>query len=280
VVGLLAWVARRFSSRPTQVVERKLTANSSENSVDSAAVSPEGKYLAYTDNTGLYLKVIRTGETHTVPLPTDFSAHLHIDDWFPDGSHLLISHEEESVKNRTVFPASAIACGVFQFSEAHLVSWQTTGREDQFRRTVPTLPFNAATLAERSGLCRATERIRSRLPPISLPGGKSEVVSRRQPNRLHPNGQTYNARVTSVEVNEWRKPNAQTILSDNNLGPSLYWLPNGFLVYTLGDSENQQGASLWMAFPPESGKTLASRNASREELDGSTGLLEALTGNC
>src|SRR5882762_1690994 len=73
-------------------------------------------------------------------------------------------------KTGTVFPASAIACGVFQFSEAHLVSWQTTGREDQFRRTVPTLPFNAATLAERSGLCRATERIRSRLPPISLPG--------------------------------------------------------------------------------------------------------------
>jgi hypothetical protein len=70
--------------------------------------------------------------------------------------------------------------------------------------------------------------------------------------------QRYNARESSLEVNEWRKPNAQTILSDNNLGPSLHWLPNGFLVYTLGDSENQQGASLWMAFPPESGRTLAS----------------------
>ena len=38
---------------------------------------------------------------------------------------------------------------------------------------------------------------------------------------------------------------SRTLLSDNRLGPSLYWLPNGLLVYTLGDAENQQGASLW-----------------------------------
>ena len=37
------------------------------------AVSPDGKYLAYADNTGIYLKLLRTGETHPVPLPPDFS---------------------------------------------------------------------------------------------------------------------------------------------------------------------------------------------------------------
>jgi Tol biopolymer transport system component len=70
--------------------------------------------------------------------------------------------------------------------------------------------------------------------------------------------QTYTTRESSLEVSEWRKHNAQTILSENNLGPSLYWLPNGFIVYTVGDTENQQGASLWMALPPASGNTLAS----------------------
>src|SRR5207302_6438496 len=92
LVGIVVWLAWRLPSRPTQVVERKLTANSSENSVNSAAVSPDGKYLAYTDSTGTYLKLVRTGETHPVPLPANFS--VHVDGWFPDGSHLLVTREE------------------------------------------------------------------------------------------------------------------------------------------------------------------------------------------
>ena len=43
---------RRSRRAASEVIERKLTANSSENSVSSAAISPDGKYLAYADNTG------------------------------------------------------------------------------------------------------------------------------------------------------------------------------------------------------------------------------------
>jgi Tol biopolymer transport system component len=74
------------------VIGRKLTANSLENGVRSGVVSRDGKFLAYSDNTGLYLKEIRTGETHRVPLPQNFSAD--VSDWFPDGSHLLVSQEQ------------------------------------------------------------------------------------------------------------------------------------------------------------------------------------------
>jgi len=35
----------------------------------------------------------------------------------------------------------------------------------------------------------------------------------------------------------------------------VYWLPHGPLVYCLGDTENQQGASLWMMSPQQSEKT-------------------------
>ena len=89
VVAVLVWALWRYPWRRTEVVERKLTANSLENSVSSAAVSPDGKYLAYADSTGIYLKLIRTGETHPVPLPPNFSAR--VDDWFSDGSRLLVS---------------------------------------------------------------------------------------------------------------------------------------------------------------------------------------------
>ena len=44
----LAGVLWRHSSRRPGIIERKLTANSPESSVSSAAVSPDGKYLAFT----------------------------------------------------------------------------------------------------------------------------------------------------------------------------------------------------------------------------------------
>jgi len=58
-LGALVWVARTTvirspssSSKPT-VAERKLTANSAENPIGGAAISPDGTYLAYSDSTGL-----------------------------------------------------------------------------------------------------------------------------------------------------------------------------------------------------------------------------------
>ena len=92
VIAVLVWARWRYSWRSSEVTERKLTTNSSENSVTSAAVSRDGKYLAYTDSTGIYLKLIRTGETHPLPLPQSFPAH--VDDWFQDGSHLLVTRGE------------------------------------------------------------------------------------------------------------------------------------------------------------------------------------------
>jgi DNA-binding winged helix-turn-helix (wHTH) protein len=76
-IAVLVWVLWRHPLREREVIERKLTANSSENGVNSAAVSPDAKFLAYSDNTGLYLKEIRTGETHRVTLPENFSAEVN-----------------------------------------------------------------------------------------------------------------------------------------------------------------------------------------------------------
>src|ERR1700736_3662762 len=107
-IGALVWALWRQPWRPKEIFEHKLTANSSENSVTGAAISPDGKYLAYSDNTGTYLKQTRTGETHSVPLPADFQAR--VDDWFPDGSHLLVSRQQppgnESLWTISVFGGS------------------------------------------------------------------------------------------------------------------------------------------------------------------------------
>jgi hypothetical protein len=69
---------------PHQVSERPLTANPDDVPVTSSAISPDGKYLAFTDKTGFYLRQIEGGETHVVPLPKGFDALA--ESWFPDST--------------------------------------------------------------------------------------------------------------------------------------------------------------------------------------------------
>src|SRR6266496_3665216 len=77
VVALIAAIEiillLRLRPKPSnEHLEARLTANSLENPVAGAASSPDGNYLAYSDVTGLYLKSIRSGETHPIVLPKDF----------------------------------------------------------------------------------------------------------------------------------------------------------------------------------------------------------------
>jgi eukaryotic-like serine/threonine-protein kinase len=54
------------------LMQRRITTNPPENPVYAAAVSPDGRYLAYADFTGVYVRLFETGETHSLPLPQSF----------------------------------------------------------------------------------------------------------------------------------------------------------------------------------------------------------------
>jgi DNA-binding winged helix-turn-helix (wHTH) protein/Tol biopolymer transport system component len=73
---------------PHLAVEERLTSNPSDVPVHAAAISADGKYLAYSDPTGLYLRQISSGETRRWNLPKDFVAFPR--SWYPDNAHLLI----------------------------------------------------------------------------------------------------------------------------------------------------------------------------------------------
>src|SRR6185295_7412739 len=94
LVGLsVGWfVGKRASlaSPPTPALaERRLTANPGEYPVSAAALSRDGKYLAFSDATGFYLRQVDTGETHPLALPEGFKAMPVC--WLPDGFHLLVT---------------------------------------------------------------------------------------------------------------------------------------------------------------------------------------------
>jgi eukaryotic-like serine/threonine-protein kinase len=92
-VGLFLNFSRRNNPPTPKLTLLQLTANSAENPVESGAISPDGKYLAYADLEGMHIKMIRTGETRTVSQPKSITAlpppYWEIVQWFPDGIGFL-----------------------------------------------------------------------------------------------------------------------------------------------------------------------------------------------
>jgi len=103
IVAVGLWFTR---SRPEAVHEfkqRQLTFNSFENSVRSGAISPDGKYLAYTDEKQLYIKLIATGEVLRIPAPDELKdknvnwAVVSPAAWFPDSARFMANAHPSDV---------------------------------------------------------------------------------------------------------------------------------------------------------------------------------------
>ena len=85
VVLGVAWYTARHPAALPELKQRRLTANPSENPILGAVISPDGKYVAYSDSNGIHLKLIATGETRTLPQTEGLVATS----WSPDGARLV-----------------------------------------------------------------------------------------------------------------------------------------------------------------------------------------------
>ena len=86
--------AAGFTSHPPlpELKLRQLTANSPENDVISGSISPDGRYLAYSDLAGIHIQNIETGEGQAVSQPEGFKGdqtEWEVGFWFPDSTRFL-----------------------------------------------------------------------------------------------------------------------------------------------------------------------------------------------
>jgi serine/threonine protein kinase/Tol biopolymer transport system component len=96
----IIWLSWRHPGAPAwpDVKLQQLTTNSWENPVTGGALSPDGRYLAYTDAKGMHLKLVGTDDSQLVPPPEALRGEsvtweIPWSGWFPDSRRFFaMSH--------------------------------------------------------------------------------------------------------------------------------------------------------------------------------------------
>jgi len=114
VAGAVRWATTHPSFHPqiSQLKLRQLTVNSSENPVIGGAISPDGKYLAYSDTRGIHLKVVESGQTRDITIPASVVQsetvwELALPPWMPDSGHFVANAHPKSEDQSTWGPATS-----------------------------------------------------------------------------------------------------------------------------------------------------------------------------
>jgi len=223
---------------PHHVSERRLTANPDDAPVTSSAISPDGKYLAFTDKTGFYLRQVDGGETHPIHLPKGFDALA--ESWFPDSVHLVVSRVEDPQKPLSLWEMSivggtpkkladqgegarispdgskiAFLSGGFDQSEIWLM--QSDGGDAKRLLKADQGDFN---------------------PVVWAPDGRSLAYVRTM--------YFSHTLETKIEIADVASGQSQVVLSKPGLGPALSWTQGGRLIYSLQEPlPNQNDFNLW-----------------------------------
>jgi Tol biopolymer transport system component len=232
-----------------EVAPVQLTANPIEASVTGTAISPDGRYLAYCDVTGVYLRLIETGETHSVILPNGF--HAREIDWYPDGTHLLVTAFTESNDSSGLWALSIlggtprkVADGVSKAAVSpdgsHIAFLKSGGATEVARREIWLMGANGEE------------------PHLFVAAGEGDsfwhVAWSPDSRRLAygnwhtgPEGRENTIESRSLEENETTVLVSDLRLFQNWTGVLPFsWAPDGRLIYARREPPpNQQSSNLW-----------------------------------
>lgn len=256
-IGLV--VTRQRHVPPNYSPESRVTANPEDIPVTSSAISPDARYLAFGDRTGLFIRQLDGGETHRLSLPESLG-RARVEDWFPDSAHLLISSWDGGPRD----PQSLWKISLTGAAARKLVtdgeypkvspdgSWIAFSRIANGRTEIWTILPDTGEAHEVLAGSVTQEEYLSRVAwsPDSQRFGYVRTTIRQDGNV---------DRV--VEILELASHKVKIVLSNPTVMPALAWTRENVLVYSRYDeAPNQKDLNLWEA-----------------QLDSQTGKIEAET---
>ncbi|MBV9623865.1 MAG: protein kinase [Acidobacteria bacterium] len=252
--ALIFWgVLERKSLPPPELKQLQLTTNSNHNPVASGAISPDGKYLAYSDLAGIHIQFIQTGETQSVSLPRPLKGtriDWNVGPWFPDSTRFL---------------ATASVSGDRVSGGQHLSIWATS----VLRRAVRKIRDDAAaeSVSPDGSLIAFTSKLTGDgaheiwlMDPDGEHGRKlyeSQGNSAFSDVKWSPDGKRLayikferkeNSHAGTVETVDLEgRPSASLLSLPNvDLLHDYLWLPEGRFVYALEDQgANGRACNIW-----------------------------------
>jgi serine/threonine protein kinase/Tol biopolymer transport system component len=243
--GFLWWKFSRPSPH-AEIKERQLTRSSSDNPISGAAISGDGKYLAFDDNFGIHVRSLESGETRDIPNPAQFGDarvfwSIH---WFPDSTRFFaVSHAFDNFGRVITWEASVIGGALHKVRE-----------EVEARDVSPDGSSVAATKADEHEIWRMRQLwvmdTDGGNPRKLLDAGEYGDVDSVQwspdgTKLLYLKSDENRAR-RSIEIRDVKSGDSHAVLSNPQLRES-YWLRDGRVVYTLAEDSGEGACNYWVA---------------------------------
>jgi DNA-binding winged helix-turn-helix (wHTH) protein/Tol biopolymer transport system component len=222
------------------VVEQRVTSNPPEDPVRDAVVSPDGKYVAYADPTGTYLRQISGGETRPWSLPKDFVAWPN--SWFPDGTHLLVARMEGQAPATSLWKPSLYKLSLLGGEPQKIMDDAAGGSVSPDGSRIAYLPgpklsselwimdadgANSRKVVSAGKLEHSGSVASYIYPVIWSPGAKRLAYIERHvvagPDPVEP--------TVALLTIDPKGGEPIAVLNDSRLGPALWWAPDGRILF-------------------------------------------------
>jgi Tol biopolymer transport system component/DNA-binding winged helix-turn-helix (wHTH) protein len=230
VVGTtVGWIAAHRLTRSTQApqpTDSRLTNNAPDDPILNAVLSPDAKYLAFAARSGLFLRELSTGETHSIDVPDVVRPRAKA--WFPDGSHLVVSGSQPNgaagVYNVPLLGGSARK--IIDNADARSISPDGSQivvvRNDWPEQEVWL--FSADGQNSRKLIAANGDVFGS---VVFSPHGQKLALVRYTYTSSHHES------INSLEIFDLATNQSHAIFSDAALTDSLVWAPDGRVIYSL-----------------------------------------------
>jgi serine/threonine protein kinase len=253
VLGWSLWHQRSATRVSKSLASpKRLTSNPTANPISVSAISPDGKYLAYSDRTGTYLRLMSTGEVHSLLSKDTDVQYLS---WYPDSTRLLISWPPSPTTRMGLWVMPILGGNPRQLSEE---GWSAAVSPDGSQITF----LKAATYGETGQqlwLMRADGSDQRKI--ISALADGTEFSS----PMWSPDGHwiaydkfRYGAYSNEawIELFNLEHGTSSVIITQPRLEWGLEWLADGRLVYAVAEPPPSQNTSNFWALPidPNTGR--------------------------